>query len=156
MVTSMTNFREVGKMDLNFDKVELGTRLPDVVRHINQDAIDRFAVGSFDYNPIHIDPEWKRKVDLPGGKSTIAHGQMTMSLMATVLTDWAYPVGGKITKLEAKYIKPVLPGDVITSGGMVTEKHFHGPGKNFVVIEIFAQNQRGEKVAVGEAEVVLP
>ena len=120
-------------MGLNFDKVELGTRLPDVVRHINQGVIDRFAVGSFDYNPIHIDPEWKRKMDLPGGKSTIAHGQMTMSFMGTVLTDWAYPVGGKITKIDAKYIKPVLPGDVITSGGTVTEKHFHGPGKNFVV-----------------------
>jgi acyl dehydratase len=152
----MTNFGEVGKMGLNFDKVELGTRLPDVVRHINQDVIDRFAVGSFDYNPIHLDPEWKRKMDLPGGESTIAHGQMTMSFMGTVLTDWAYPVGGKITKIDAKYIKPVLPGDVITSGGTVTEKHFHGPGKNFVVIEISAKNQKGELVSVGEAEVVLP
>ena len=143
-------------MGLSFDKVELGARLPDVVRHVNQDVIDRFAVGSFDYNPIHLDPEWKRKMDLPGGKSTIAHGQMTMSFLATVLTDWAYPVGGKVTKIDAKYIKPVLPGDVITSGGTVTEKHFHGPGKNFVMIEISAKNQKGELVAVGEAEVVLP
>jgi len=153
----MTNVREEGKMGLNFEKVELGTRLPDVVRHITQDVIDRFAVASFDYNPIHIDPEWKRKMDhLPGGKANIAHGQMTMSFMASVLTDWAYPVGGKITKIDAKYIKPVLPGDVITCGGTVTEKHFHGPKKNFVVVEIFAQNQNGEKVAVGEAEVILP
>jgi len=146
---------EAEKMGLSFDEVELGTRLPDVVRQVTQDVIDRFAVGSFDYNPIHIDPEWKRKVDLPGGKSTIAHGQMTMSFMASVLTDWAYPVAGKITKIEAKYIKPVLPGDIITCGGTVTEKHFHGQGKNFVVVEIFAQNQNGEKVAVGEAEVIL-
>ncbi len=143
-------------MGLNFEKLELGTRLPDVVRHINQDVIDRFAVGSFDYNPIHLNPEWKKKVDLPGGKSTIAHGQMTMSFMATVLTDWAYPVGGKIMKIDAKYIKPVLPGDVITCGGIVTEKHFHGPGKDFVVVEIFAQNQNGEKVAVGKSEIILP
>ena len=143
-------------MGLNFESVELGARLPDVVREVNQDVIDRFAVGSFDYNPIHLDPEWKRKMDLPGGKSTIAHGQMTMSFLGSVLTDWACPVGGKVTKIEAKYIKPVLPGDMITAGGTVTEKHFHGPGKNFVVVEIFAQNQKGEKVAVGEAEVILP
>lgn len=143
-------------MSLNFGNVELGARLPNVVRPINQEAIDRFAVGSFDYNPIHLDPEWKGKMDLPGGKSTIAHGQMTMSFMATVLTDWACPAGGKVIKIEAKYIKPVLPGDVITSGGTVVEKHFHGPGKDFVVVEIFAQNQNGEKVAVGEAEIILP
>ncbi len=142
-------------MSLNFDKVELGTRLPNVIRHVNQDVIDRFAVGSFDYNPIHIDPEWKKKMNLPGGTSNIAHGQMTMAFMASVLTDWACPLGGKVSKIDAKYIKPVLPGDVITAGGTITEKHFHGPGKNFVVVEIFAQNQKEEKVAVGEAEIIL-
>jgi len=144
-------------MSLSFEKVDLGFCLPEVIRNITQEVIDRFAVASFDYNPIHIDPVWKGKMDhLPGGKSTIAHGQMTMAFMASVLTNWAYPVGGKVTKIEAKYIKPVLPGDIITCRGIVTEKHFHGPGKNFVVIEIFAQNQNGEKVAVGEAEVILP
>lgn len=143
-------------MALNFERVTPGEQLPEIKRYVDQDAIDRFAVGSFDYNPIHIDPEWKKQAGLPGGESTIAHGQMTMSFMATVLTDWAYPVGGKIKKIEAKFIKPVLPGDMITCGGIVTEKHFHGAGQNYVVVDIFAQNQDKEKVAVGEAEVILP
>lgn len=143
-------------MTLNFNSVELGTKLPNVVRNVNRDVIDRFAVGDFDYNPIHLDPEWKKKMNLPGGESNIGHGQMTMSFMATVLTDWACPSGGMVSRIDAKYIKPVLPGDVITSGGTITEKHFHGEGKNFVVVEIFAQNQNGEKVAVGEADVILP
>jgi len=143
-------------MSVNFDTVELGATIPEEKRNITQDAIDHYAVASFDYNPIHIDPEWKRQVDLPGGKSTIAHGQMTLSFIATALCNWAYPGGGWVSKMEAKYIKPVLPGDVITAGGTVTEKHFHGKGKNFVVLEIFAQNQRNEKVAVGEAEVIWP
>ncbi len=141
-------------MSVNFDSVELGTRLPDVVRKVDQNVINLFAVGSFDYNPIHLDPEWKKKMNLPGGTSTIGHGQMTMSIMASVLTDWACP-DGMVKTIDAKYIKPVLPGDAITACGTVTEKHFHGPGKNFVVVEIYAQNQKGEKVAVGEAEVIL-
>ncbi len=143
-------------MALNFEKLEPGTRLPEIIRPVNQDVIDRFAVASFDYNPIHLDPEWKKKVDLPGGKSTIAHGQMTMAFLASVLTDWATPEGGKVSKIDAKYIKPVLPGDTITAGGTVTEKHYHGAGKNFVVVEISAKNQKGELVAVGEGEVILP
>jgi acyl dehydratase len=143
-------------MALDFNSVELGTKLPDVIRKVNHDVIDRFAVGSFDYNPIHLDPEWKKKMNLPGGISNIGHGQMTMSFMASVVTDWVCPAGGMVTKIDAKYIKPVLPGDVITSGGTVTEKHFHGAGKNFVVVEIFAQNQNGEKVAVGEVEAIIP
>ncbi len=143
-------------MTLSFASVALGTELPKLARHIDQDIINRFAVASFDYNPIHIDPEWKAKADLPGGKSTIAHGQMTMSFMASAITDWACPVGGWLTKLEAKYLKPLLPGDVVTTGGTVTEKHFHGPGKNYLVVDIFAQNQRKELVAAGKAEVSLP
>ena len=143
-------------MTWSFENLDLGTGLPEVKRHIDQVVIDRFAVASFDYNPIHIDPEWKRQVDLPGGESTIAHGQMTMSFMATVLTDWAYPVGGKVIKIEAKYIKAVIPGDMITAGGIVKEKHFHGPGKDYVVVEIYAKNQNREKVAVGKAQVIIP
>lgn len=144
-------------MDINFEALELGTRLPEVVRQITQDVIDRFAVASFDYNPIHLNEEWKKKMNhLPGADSRIAHGQMTMSFMASVLTDWACPAGGRLVKLNAKYIRPVLPGDSITCGGVVTEKHYHGPQKNFVTIEIFAQNQNEEKVAVGESEVIIP
>jgi len=143
-------------MQISFESVNLGTELPPVQRHIDQEVINRFAVASFDYNPIHVDPAWKARADLPGGKSTIAHGQMTMSFMASAITDWACASGGWLTRLDAKYLKPVLPGDVVTAGGTVTEKHFHGAGKNYLVVDIFARNQKQELVAAGEAEVTLP
>jgi acyl dehydratase len=53
-------------------------------------------------------------------------------------------------------LKPVLPGDVVTAGGTVTEKHFHGAGRNYLVVDIFARNQMQELVAAGKAEVTLP
>jgi acyl dehydratase len=143
-------------MQLTFDSVDPGTELPPVRRHIDQDVINRFAVASFDYNPIHVDPAWKARADLPGGKSTIAHGQMTMSFMASAITDWACASGGWLIRLDAKYLKPVLPGDVVTAGGTVTEKHFHGAGRNYLVVDIFARNQMQELVAAGKAEVTLP
>lgn len=143
-------------MSLTFEGVTLGTELPVVKRHVDHDVINRFAVASFDYNPIHIDPEWKAKANLPGGTSNIAHGQMTMAFMASAITDWAFGVGGWLTKLDAKYLKPVLPGDDISAGGVVSEKHYHGPSRNYVVLDLFARNQDGELVAAGKAEVKLP
>lgn len=143
-------------MTLSFDSVVLGTEVPQFERHIDQDVINLCAVASFDYNPIHVDPAWKAKADLPGGTSTIAHGQTTLSFIASAITDWACPAGGWLTKLEAKYLKPVLPGDAVSAGGTVTEKHFHGPGKNYLVLDVFARNQRNELVAAGTAEVSLP
>ena len=44
----------------------------------------------------------------------------------------------------------------VNAGGKVKEKHFHGPGRDFVVIDIFARNQDGHEVAAGTAEVLLP
>jgi acyl dehydratase len=143
-------------MALTFESVTLGSQLPVFTRHVDHDVINRFAVASFDYNPIHIDPAWKAKADLPGGTSNIAHGQMTMAFMASAITDWACASGGWLTRLDAKYIKPVMPGDDISAGGTVTEKHYHGPSRNYVVVEICAQNQNKEMVAAGKAEVTLP
>lgn len=140
---------------ISFEAMALGTELPIVKRQVNQEVINRFAVASFDYNPIHIDPEWKARADLPGGKSNIAHGQMTMAFMASAITDWAFEGGGWLSKLDAKYLKPVLPGDEISAGGVVTEKHFHGHAKDFVVLDMFAKNQHGDLVAAGKAEVTL-
>lgn len=147
------------KPKVTFAQVNLGDTLPSFSRHFTQDDIDRYAVASLDYNPVHINPKWcaaAKKIfpDYFTG-STVAHGMHTMSLMAKVVTDWAYP-GGHIRLIEAKFIRPVRPGDTITYGGVVTEKHFIGEGNNFVVVELHASNQDGVLVAAGKAEVVLP
>jgi acyl dehydratase len=73
-----------------------------------------------------------------------------------VVTNWCSSSGGFVSGLESKFIKPVRPGDTITCTGMVSEKHPRQKGKSFVVIELSAENQRGETVAVGKARVILP
>jgi len=141
---------------VSFDTVEPGTQLPSIERPVTQEAMWKYAVASLDYNTVHVHPEWCKTAQVFGLESTVGHGQMTMSFLGSVLSDWAYPVGGWIKKMDCKFIKPVLPGDKITCGGVVTEKHPIGQGKDFVVVSIYAANQKGEMVAVGEAEVTLP
>ncbi len=144
-------------MTLSFKNVECETVIPAVTRHCPQEVIDRYAVASLDYHPIHINPEWKKRhPNLPGGESTIVHGQMTLGFIATAIADWSYGAGGQIRKLQAKYFRPVKVNDTVTAGGKVKEKHFHGPGKDYVVLDVFAKNQHGEEVAAGTAEVLLP
>jgi len=141
---------------LTFKTVNLGDEIPTVTRHVDQEMIWRNAAGSLDYNPVHTHPEWCQTAKVFGLESTVAHGMMTMAFMATALTDWAYSAGGTLKKMETKFIKPVVPGDVIATGGTVTEKHVIAPGKNYVVLDIWAENQDGAKVAAGEGEVNLP
>ena len=141
---------------LTFESVNLGDELPPVERHVDQEVIWQFAVGSLDYNPVHTNPDWIKTAQVFGIPSTVGHGAMTMSLMTTVVTSWAYPVGGWLKSLETKFIRPVLPGDTITFRGVVTEKHPGRGDKNFVVVDLHADNQDGARFAVGTAEVILP
>jgi 3-hydroxybutyryl-CoA dehydratase len=140
---------------VTFDGVQLDTQLPERVRHVDQRVITRNAAASLDYNPIHVDPAWATKVDLLGRGTTIAHGMCTFSFMTSVVTDWCASSGGFVSGLESKFIRPVRPGDTITCKGVVSEKHPRQAGKGFVVVELSAENQRGEMVAVAAARVAL-
>jgi acyl dehydratase len=76
--------------------------------------------------------------------------------MATVVTNWAFPVGGRLKRIEVKLIKPVPVASTCTYGAVVTEKHPIGKGEDFVMLDLWAKNQDGEHLAVGTAQVVLP
>jgi acyl dehydratase len=141
---------------LTFEAVNCDDVLPEVKQHISQEIIWKHAVASLDYNPVHVDLEWCKTAQVFGLPVPVMHGNQTMSLMVKVVTNWAYPVGGRLKRLETKFIKPVPVGSTCTYGAVVTEKHPIGKGKNFVVLDLWALNQDGEKVAVGTAEVMLP
>jgi 3-hydroxybutyryl-CoA dehydratase len=141
---------------LTFESVSCDDVLPEVKQHISQEIIWKHAVASLDYNPLHVHPEWCKTAQVFGLPVTVMHGNQTMSLMAKVVTDWAYPVGGRLKRMEIKLIKPVPVGSTCTYGAVVMEKHPIGKGGDFVVLDLWAMNQDGEKVAVGTAEVMLP
>jgi 3-hydroxybutyryl-CoA dehydratase len=141
---------------VTFENVQLDTELSPVIHYVDQKVITRNAAASLDFNPIHVDPKWAKKVNLLGKGTTIAHGMCTLSFMTSVVTNWSYSSGGFLSRIEGKFILPVRPGDTVTCRGIVTEKHPRQKGKSFVVIDLWAENQRGERVAVGKAHVILP
>jgi acyl dehydratase len=141
---------------LIFESVNCGDVLPEVKQHMSQEVIWRHAVASLDYNPLHTNPEWCQTARVFGLPVPVMHGNQTMSLMATVVTSCAYPVGGKLKRMEVKLIKPVPVGSTCAYGAVVTEKHPIGKGENFVALDLWATDQDGDKVAVGTAEVTLP
>lgn len=141
---------------LAFDKIHLGYELPPQNKHINQEKITKNAEASLDFNPIHIDPEWCKKVNLLGKGTTIAHGMMTLSFMGKIVTDWAYPGGAFLKTLEGKFVYSVRPGDDITTHAKVIEKHPRKGEESFVILELWCENQDGVKVGIGEAAVTIP
>ncbi len=141
---------------ISFDALEPGYKLPPFIRTVSQETFWKYAVASFDYNPVHCDPEWVRTAQPFGIPQTVAHGMMTMSFMLSVVTGWAYPRMLRITKTDSKFVRPVLPGWTVTCTGVVSEKHVIYPGKNYVVVDVKAENQDGELLAVCQTEVQFP
>ena len=141
---------------LTFASVSEGDQLPAVVRTVDQETFWKFAVASFDYNPVHCDPRWVETARPFTLTSTVGHGMMTAAFMFSVVNGWMLPTVLRIRKAAVKFTFPVLPGWSITSHGYIAEKHPIAPGRNFVVIKVKAENQ--EKVVVGTAEyeVVFP
>ncbi len=141
---------------LSFETVNNGDKLPEIERYVTQEEMWRHAVTSFDWNPVHTHPEWCKTARVFGLESTVVHGNLMFCLTTSLVTNWAYPVGGRMKKLEIKLVKPVPPNSTMTLGGDVTEKHPVEKGKDFVVVEIWGKLQDGSQFAVAKAEVILP
>lgn len=141
---------------LTFDSVQVGDQLPPISNPVTQETFWKYAVASFDYNPVHCDPDWVETAQPFGIPQTVGHGMMTMSFMLSVASSWAYPSGLKITKMNSKFFWPVLAGWTVTCTGVVAEKHLISPGKDFVVVDLKAVNQDGRDLAACRTEIVFP
>lgn len=140
-----------------FADIKVGYELTPQSKEITQEIITNNAKASLDYNPIHIDPAYAKRINLLGKGTTIAHGMMTLSFMGKIMTDWVLTSGGYIKSLESKFIEPVRPGDTITVRAVVIETHPR-PKKEecFVVCDVWCENQHGRKVSVGKAAAYIP
>jgi acyl dehydratase len=57
--------------------------------------------------------------------------------------------------IDFKFIKPVMPGDTVTVHGRVSELKPVREGV-LVIVDIYCENQKGEKTSVGRGSAVAP
>ena len=105
----------------------------------------KYAGASGDFNPIHWDPERAEEMGLGG---VIAHGMLSMGFLGEYAASLAGPQNVK--RLKVRFAAMVRQGDVLTCRGRVT-----AVDDGRATIELWAENERGEKVTTGEAEVEI-
>ena len=134
-----------------FEDVQLGAAIPPLVKtSLSQIQLTRYAGASGDFNPIHQDEEFARAAGMGG---VFAHGMLSMGWVGQVLTDWAGP--GTVRKLGVRFTGLVRLKDTITCQGRVTNKSVKDD-VHLVELDVWAENQRGEKIVTGKATVALP
>lgn len=128
-----------------------GQELPPLVKDpITKVQLLKYAGASGDYNLIHTDVETARSAGLG---DVIAHGMLGMGFLGQFLSDRAGP--RNVRRLAVRFSAMVRLGDVITCRGVVREVAPIDDRRARALLEVWAENQRGEKVTTGEAEVYL-
>ena len=134
-----------------FDDVKVGDELPALVKGpIQQIQLTRYAGASGDFNPIHQDDEFAKAAGMGG---VFAHGMLSMGFVAQAVTDWAG--AGSVRKIGVRFAAIVRLKDTVTCRGRVVGTS-QKDGVNLVELDIWAENQKGEKVVTGKATVSLP
>ena len=131
-------------------ELETGSALPDLRKSpVTKLQLVKYAGASGDYNLIHTDDETAHRVGLEG---VIAHGMLSMAFLGEYLCWLAGPES--VRRLSVRFIAMVRPGDTLTCRGRVKQREANDAGRR-LQLELWAENQRAERVTVGEAEVQI-
>jgi len=120
---------------------------PSVVAYMN--VSERFdgADGRF------TDPEAARRLGLEG---PIVPGAFSLSVLARIVDDWA-GIDGRVRSVDVRFRRPVLHDDDLTAVALVTDtEEADDPGLGRVKLDVFLQNDRGDRPVQGVAVVDLP
>jgi 3-hydroxyacyl-CoA dehydrogenase/3a,7a,12a-trihydroxy-5b-cholest-24-enoyl-CoA hydratase len=93
-----------------------------------------FRLVSDDLNPIHADPSVSRKLGFP---KTILHGICTFGHAARAATRALASDPGRVRAVEARFTKPVVPGDTI-----VTDVWRSGAGEGRFIARVKERNDQ--------------
>jgi acyl dehydratase len=103
-----------------------------------------YAGASLDFNEIHIDNEFGKKVGLGG---IILQGLCTMAYVFRAALGESDP--GNLKKIKVRFKSPVKPLDEITVSGKIT-----GRENSQTMIDLIAVNQNNEEVITSAQAIV--
>src|SRR6266481_5516591 len=127
----------------------IGEKLPSLDKEISQRQID--AYSGVRPLSIHTDEAWARA---KGFRTCLAQGMMStayVSEMMTRLLGAGFVKGGT---MSMAFVQPVFAGDRLSVHGVVKERRPERGGTR-VVVEVWCENQHGQKTAVGEASGLI-
>jgi len=134
-----------------FADLKVGDEIPPLTKPpIERIQLVKYASPSGDFNRIHVDEPFAKSAGYP---SVFAHGMLSMAFLGQVVGAWVPP--SQLRHLSCRFAKIVWPGDVLTCKGTIAELGDEG-GEPRAKLDVWAENQKGEVVVKGTAEVGFP
>ncbi|MCH8898632.1 MAG: MaoC family dehydratase [Chloroflexi bacterium] len=128
--------------------------IPVLTKTITQVKINQFeSCGILDRQNIHNDPELAKQ--RLGTTYPIASGRMSVAFAAESLRKFfGAEVFNHTGTVNLKFLRPVKEGDTITIGGTVNSRETVDNGTK-VIVDLYCENQNGDKTAVGQGTAIV-
>lgn len=131
-------------------ELAVGQALPPLAKDVSQRRIDVYS--GVKPHSIHSDEAWARQ---KGFRACLAQGMMSTAYVAQLMVKLLGPTFARGGTMSMAFVKPVYAGDRLTVHGIIKDKQ-PDQGATRVVVEVWVENQHGEKTAVGHATGLVP
>jgi len=135
---------------IDVDQQQPGTQVTSFVRVPGFHHWNRFAAVNSEFVDHHMDDEAGRASGFPGA---FGMGNLTFAWLHCMLREWLGG-SGRIVEVDCRFRSPVLRGDIVTCGGVVTSRYDHG-GEVRLDLDVWSENQHGQRSTQGTATVAL-
>ena len=136
---------------LYFEDVTVGMALPSLTKTPSNTLL--FLYSAITWNPqrIHFDKDYTLS---EGYRDIIVHGPLRGAFLSQLLTHW---IGdeGTLKKLSYANRDIAYVNEPLTCKGTVI-RTWVDYGKGYVECEIWAENEHGTRLTLGQATVILP
>jgi acyl dehydratase len=131
--------------------IEIGQELPLLSKGpVTRQMLVEWCAAENDYYPLHYDERVAAAMKLPG---TPIQGTYKYALMGQAIQRWLGPTG-TLNRISARYKNLNLEGEVVTARARITHIE-RGETAGRVTLEVWVENQQGERSTEGTAIVTL-
>jgi acyl dehydratase len=127
---------------------DVGAHVPPYVRPAGLEAWNRYAAVNDEFVGIHMDDAAGQAAGYPGA---IGMGNLIWAWLHCTVESWLAG-RGRLEHLECRFRRPALKGDSITCTGVVVGRE-EDAGSAVLEVELWAENQSGERIAPARARV---
>ena len=118
----------------------------EVCRNLSRTQIVQYAGASGDYNPVHTDEIFTKKI--AGYPSVFAHGMLSMGMTGKMLTN--YVGDGRLMSFGVRFTSQVFPGATLTATATVTGLR-EDNDTHIVDLDVSTTDEEGVEVVKGMA-----
>jgi len=143
-------------MGLTAANIEVGTELAPLVKQMTLEKMRWFSGGAGRPEKVNLHTDASAAERDTGMKQPFASGRMSLGYASELMSRFVgLDLFSRTGSIDFKFIKPVMPGDTVTVYGRVSEVKPVARGA-LVTVDIYCQNQKGEKTSVGSGSAVVP